>query len=121
MNSFNSGGNASVYALDAWTPETAETAIYPRLSISNNSNNQQYSDFWFRDGSFIKLKTVEVGINLPTSLVKKIGISKTRFYINGFNLLCFDHVKDFDPGNTNAAIYSYPFQRIVTLGVNVTF
>jgi TonB-linked SusC/RagA family outer membrane protein len=121
MNSFNASGNASVYALQAWTPETAETAIYPRLSISNNSNNQQYSDFWFLNGSFIKLKTVEVGINLPESLVKKAGISKTRFYINGYNLLCFDHVKDFDPEDPNAAIYRYPFQRVITMGINVTF
>jgi TonB-dependent starch-binding outer membrane protein SusC len=121
MNSFNGSGNASVYAMQAWTPETAETALYPRLSISNNSNNQQYSDFWFRNGSFIKLKTVEVGINLPETFVKKVGISKTRFYINGYNLLCFDHVKDFDPEDTNAAIYRYPFQRVFTLGINVTF
>jgi TonB-dependent starch-binding outer membrane protein SusC len=120
-NNFNGSGNASVNALNAWTPETAGTAEYPRLSISNNSNNQQYSDFWFRDGSFIKLKTVELGANLPESLVKRIGISKTRIYLNGYNLLCFDHVKDFDPENTDAAIYRYPFQRIYTMGVNITF
>lgn len=120
-NSFNASGNASVYALEAWTPETAETAIYPRLSISNYGNNQSYSDFWFRNGAFIKLKTVELGISLPQSWVKKIGLSKTRFYVNGYNLLCFDHVHDYDPENTNAAIYSYPFQRIATLGVNITF
>ena len=58
---------------------------------------------------------------LPESLMKKTGISKTRFYINGYNLLCFDHVKDFDPEDTNAAIYRYPFQRVFTLGINVTF
>jgi TonB-dependent starch-binding outer membrane protein SusC len=120
-NSFNSSGNASVYALEAWTPETAETAKYPRLSINNNSNNQQYSDFWFRNGSFIKLKTVELGLNLPESIVKKVGISKTRLYINGYNLLCFDHLKDYDPENTEAAISRYPYQRIYTLGINVTF
>ncbi|MCK9205991.1 MAG: TonB-dependent receptor [Salinivirgaceae bacterium] len=120
-SSFNADGNASVYALEAWTPETAETAIYPRLSINNNSNNQQYSDFWFRNGSFIKLKTVELGINLPELLVKRVGISKTRFYINGYNLLSFDHVKDYDPENPDAALNRYPFQRIYTLGLNVTF
>jgi len=120
-NSFNGEGNASVYALQAWTPETAGTAIYPRLSIKNNSNNQQYSDFWFRDGSFVKLKTVEIGYNLPSSVLKEIGISKVRAYVNGYNLLSFDHVKDFDPEDTSAGIYHYPMQRIITLGMNVTF
>ncbi len=118
---FDASGNSSVYALDAWTPENAESAKYPRLSISNNSNNQQYSDFWFRDGSFIKLKTVELGINIPESAITRIGLSKARFYFNGYNLLSFDRVKDFDPEDPNAAISRYPFQRIYTIGVNVTF
>jgi len=120
-NSLNGGGNATVYALDSWTPETAATAKYPRLSITNNGNNQQYSDFWFQNASFIKLKTVEIGFNLPSSLLSKVGISKTRIYLNGYNLLCFDYVKDYDPENLDAAIYRYPFERITTLGVNVTF
>jgi len=120
-NSFNGEGNASVYALQAWTPETAGTAIYPRLSIKKNSNNQQYSDFWFKDGSFVKLKTVEIGFNLPSSMLKKVGISKVRTYINGYNLLSFDHVKDYDPEDTNAGINHYPMQRILSLGMNVTF
>ena len=120
-NSFNGGGNATVYALDAWTPETASTAKYPRLSIDNNSNNQQYSDFWFQNASFIKLKTVEIGFNLPSAICKKAGISKTRLYVNGYNLLCFDYVKDYDPENTDAAVYRYPFERIFTVGLNVAF
>ena len=120
-NNFNSNGNASVYAFDAWTPENANSAAYPRLSINNNSNNQEYSDFWFLDGSFIRLKTVELGLSVPDAIIKVIGISKMRLYVNGFNLLCFDKVKDFDPENTNAALSSYPFQRIATLGINVTF
>jgi len=120
MNNFSGGGNASVYALQAWTPETANTAIYPRLSISNNSNNQFYSDFWFRNGSFLKLKSIEIGYELPVSLVKKIGLSKIRTYVNGYNLLSLDYVKDFDPEDTNAGIYVYPFQRIFTLGLSVS-
>ncbi|HET9571050.1 MAG TPA: TonB-dependent receptor [Bacteroidales bacterium] len=120
-NSFNGGGNASVYAFKAWTPETAETAIYPRLSINNNSNNQQWSDFWFRNGSFVKLKTIEIGYNLPASVLKIVKISKIRTYVNGYNLLSFDYVKDFDPEDTEAGMSHYPMQRIITVGMNVTF
>jgi len=120
-NSFSGGGNATEYAKQAWTPETASTALYPRLSISNNSNNQQFSDYWVEDGSFIKLKTVEIGYNIPTKIINKLGISKTRIYANGYNVLCFDKVNDYDPENTDAAIYRYPFQRILTVGLNVTF
>lgn len=121
MNNFNGGGNATAYALQAWTPETASTAIYPRLSISNNSNNQFYSDFWFRNGAFIKLKTIEIGYSLPAKLIKGIGISKIRTYVNGYNLFCFDYVNDFDPEDTEAGFSRYPFQRIITIGMNVVF
>lgn len=120
-NSFSGGGNASVYALNAWTPETSTTAIYPRLSINNNSNNNEYSDFWFRNGSFIKLKSIEFGYSLPTSVVKQIGLSNIRTYINGYNLCSWDYVKDFDPEDTNAGISVYPFQRIFTLGLRASF
>lgn len=121
ISNFDGGGNASVYALRAWTPETAETAIYPRLSINNNSNNRQWSDFWFKNGSFVKLKTVEIGFSLPSSVLKYVGLSKVRAYINGYNLLSLDYVKDYDPEDQNAGIYNYPMQRIITLGMNVTF
>jgi TonB-linked SusC/RagA family outer membrane protein len=120
-SNFNGGGNATLYALQAWTPETSETAIYPRLSVSNNSNNQQYSDFWFRDASFIRLKTLEIGYNIPSKILNVVGINKTRFYANGYNLFTFDKVNDFDPENTEAAFSRYPYKRIITLGVSVTF
>lgn len=120
-SNFNGGGNATLYAMKAWTPETASTALYPRLSVSNNSNNQQFSDYWFRDASFIRLKTIEIGYNFPLSLITKAGINKARIYANGYNLLTFDKVTDFDPENTEAAFSRYPYKRIVTLGVRVTF
>lgn len=121
QNNFNAGGNASVYAMEAWTPETAQTALYPRLSVNNNTNSQQYSDFWFRNGSFLKIRTIELGVSLPESLIAKVGIAKARFYVNGYNLFSFDHVIDFDPENTGAAIYGNPFERIATMGINITF
>lgn len=120
-SNFNGGGNATLNALKAWTPETVETALYPRLSISNNSNNQQYSDFWFRDASFIRLKSLEIGYNIPSAVLKVVGINKTRLYANGYNLFTFDKMKDFDPENTEAAFSRYPYKRIITLGVSVTF
>lgn len=121
MTNFASGGNATKYAKQAWTPETAATAIYPRLSVNNNGNNTQYSDFWFKEASFVKLKALELGYTLPRDLTMKAGISKSRIYVNGYNLLTICGIKDYDPEDTGAAIYKYPFSKIVTLGLNVTF
>jgi len=120
-SNFNGGGNASVYALEAWTPETASTAKYPRLTINNYNNNQQYSDFWFKDGSFVRLKSLEIGFNFPSKTLKKVGINKTRLYANGYNLLTFDKIKKYDPENGDAAFSKYPFKRIITAGLSITF
>lgn len=122
MNNFSGDqSNATRYAFDAWTPETASTAKYPRLSVNDNNNNRQYSDFWFINGSFLRLKALEIGYSIPSRLINKIGIAKTRVYVNGYNLLCFSKNEDFDIEYPNAARWAYPQKRIYTLGLNVTF
>jgi TonB-linked SusC/RagA family outer membrane protein len=118
---FYGGGNATIYAFDAWTPETSETATLPRLSVADNFSNSQFSDFWFREASFIRLKSLELGYTLPHAFVNRLGIARSRVYLNGFNLLTFDKIKDYDPENVDAAIYSYPVKGIITLGMYVNF
>ena len=61
FEAFQNNGKVSPIALGRWTPETAATANYPRLSSSNNLNNFHDSSFWLANGEFIKLRSVEFG------------------------------------------------------------
>ncbi|MDR1682017.1 MAG: TonB-dependent receptor, partial [Candidatus Symbiothrix sp.] len=115
-------GNATKYALDAWTPETAATAKYPRLTTSANTNNRQSSDFWVMDGSYIRVKNIVLAYNFSEKTLKNTGIQALKAYISGYNLFTFDKVKDYDPEpEPYYAFYAYPNNRTISLGINITF
>jgi len=65
------------------------------------------------------MKNIEIGYNLPTNLLLGMGIEGLRIYANGLNLLTFDKVKLIDPELTSGT--AYPLQRIVNLGLTLTF
>lgn len=117
---FTSLGNRALVKWQAdnhWTPETAETALTPRLTFTGRSNNSKMSDLWIRDASYIRLKNLELGYRLNPAILKRFGISNLRFYVNGYNLLTFDRLKFMDPEGSN----NYPLIKILNVGVNVTF
>lgn len=115
FQAFQSNGQIGDIALNRWTPQTAATADYPRLSSKNNLNNYQFSSFWQRDGSFVKLRSTEVGYTLPTSLSNRININSVRFFVNGTNLFSIDKVKYGDP----ESLTGYPVTRTLTMGATI--
>jgi TonB-dependent starch-binding outer membrane protein SusC len=120
----NSGPNDfNQFSLDRWTPETASTAKWPRLAISDRGNNDANSDFWLRSGDYVKLKTVEIGFCMPPNVINKLNLRKARFYVGGFNLLTFSKLDiDVDPEFADAGFGSfYPSLKTYTLGLNVQF
>ncbi|MFD2570474.1 SusC/RagA family TonB-linked outer membrane protein [Spirosoma soli] len=118
FHAFQNNGQVAPIALDRWTPETAATATYPRLSASNNLNNYQFSSFWQRDGSFIKLRSLELGYTLPVSLLNKAQITKARVFVNGTNLFSLDYMQGYiDPEVSSG----YPALRTVSAGVRLQF
>ncbi|NWJ50428.1 MAG: TonB-dependent receptor [Bacteroidetes bacterium] len=109
--------------LNRWTPATAATASYPALHYGpypNNKNSQ--SSLFLADASYIRLKSMEIGYSISPNALRKIGFSKTRFYVQGLNLLTWDKLKkyDVDP-ETNTGGDWYPIQRVISFGVDVTF
>ena len=82
-------------------------AEYPRLSYGPNSNNYQQSTYWLRNGSYLRLKTVEVGYTLPTQLVNKVHFNTVRIFFVGTNLLTWSAFKLWDPemGSTDGKRY----------------
>ncbi|MCI1785816.1 MAG: TonB-dependent receptor [Bacteroidales bacterium] len=109
-------------ALNHWTLENQDAnATYPRISLNKIENNQQSSTYWQRDMSFLRLKNVEVGYTIPKRITKKIGMSSTRIYLQGVNLLTFSKFKLWDPELSANYGNVYPTTRTVTLGVNLNF
>jgi len=115
---FQSNGNISTVALGRWTPETADTATFPRLSTAGNQNNYLYSSFWLRDGSFLKLRSAEFGYTFATKLLEKAKIEGIRLYVVGTNLFSLDYMKGYNDPET---LYGYPAVRTYSFGVNVKF
>lgn len=114
----------------AWTPELGNNAKFPLLGTNSTISraNVSLSDFWLVDARYLRLKTMEIGYQLPTSWVKPIGFKGIRVYTNGYNLLTWTNVDKFyqaDPESVNAsggiintgAITAYPNQRIYNFGV----
>ena len=102
-----------------WTPATAETSKYPRLSSQSNSNNYQNSTLWLFDRSFLKLRNLEVYYNLPKSALQGISfLHAAKVYLRGVDLFTFDHVKGMDAEYYSA---TQPLTRSVVAGVAVTF
>lgn len=114
---FQNDGKVSSMALDRWTSDTQESAIYPRLSSKNNSNNFQSSSFWQRDGSFVNLRNVELGYKIPSTLLNKNGIKDATLFISANNLLKFDYVRIADP----EIITGYPAMRVFNIGAKIQF
>ncbi|HKM94023.1 MAG TPA: SusC/RagA family TonB-linked outer membrane protein [Prolixibacteraceae bacterium] len=110
---FVNNNNITAFSENAWTPETASTATSPRLSTQLNFNTQVNTDFYARDGSFIKLRSLELGYST------KIGkIENVRIYFNGTNLFTWDKIDDLEAERLSSG---YPLMKSLSLGLKVNF
>lgn len=100
-----------------WTPETAATATYPRLSSLQNDNNNRTSDFWMRKADYFSLSRVQLNYNFPNSLLKRTFIRDLSLYLRGSNLLMA--AQDVKKRQLN--IGSEPQFRYYALGLKVSF
>lgn len=115
--------NFNEWHKEAWSQErfdSGQKITYPRLD-PGSSINHLASNFWYVNGSYIRLKNVEVGYTLPKKLSNFISASSVRFYMNGLNLLTFDAypVKYLDPEQTSELLY--PVFKTYNVGVNISF
>ena len=87
----------------------------------NDGNNRgPNSDYWLRDASYLRLKSVEFGYTLPAKALKAIWLKNLRIYVTGMNLLTFDKIGILDPESSTSGI-AYPLQRTFTIGLNLSF
>lgn len=97
---------------DYWSVNNQNiNAAYPRLTKSENNNNNQTSTYWLRNAAFLKLKNAEIGYSFKNA----------RLYVSGMNLLTFSPFKHWDPEMGGGSGLAYPTQRIFNVGIQVTF
>lgn len=98
-------------------------ARFPRLSYGGNANNNRNSTFWLNDGSYIRLKNVQLSYQTKAAFMKTVGIQNATFSLIGENLHVWDNLieKIFDPAQATGNGAKYPLQRIFTLQMNLKF
>ena len=115
-------GQAYENMLGRWTPETAESATFPRLTAGGNEYNRGNgwnSSFWLRSGNFIRLKNISLGYNLPDSFCNNyLGGLRLKIFVNGQNLFTKSACDLVDP---EVGFTSYPLQRCISTGINIRF
>jgi TonB-dependent starch-binding outer membrane protein SusC len=119
----NGAGVTKEWLTDSWTPENIEARL-PRLTTSNGyPENFKPSSFWVQDASYLRLKNLQVGYSLPSSLLQKIKIAKLRVFANAQNLLTITDFKLGDPERNlgRADLIEYPNSRTITAGLSLTF
>ena len=94
-------------------------ASYPRLSYGGNNYNYRQSTYWLRNGSYLRLKTLELGYSIPKPLVNKIRFNNIRLFLRGSNLLTFSSFKLWDPELGSSTGTEYPLAKSFTLGLSV--
>jgi TonB-linked SusC/RagA family outer membrane protein len=104
----------------AWTPENT-TGKYPRLDTQYRDNNNCASSLWVKDGSYIRLKTLQIGYSIPLKLLTKMNIARMRVYASGSNLFTLSGLDYLDPEVPDVNNGYYPQQRTFSFGMNLTF
>ena len=101
------------------------SSVDPRLA---NRNNTYYSGsgagnntYWLRNNNYMRLKNIEIGYNISTTILKKVGISNFRAFVGGVNLVTWDKMKIWDPESTSGSGQYYPQSRIINIGASVSF
>ena len=101
-----------------WTEETKDIANMPRLSTLDNSNNYQTSTEWLEDGSFLKLRNVNIYYNLPKKWIAPLRMENCKIYVRGNNLFSLDHISYLNCENMTL---NYPDMFSLYAGVNIKF
>jgi TonB-linked SusC/RagA family outer membrane protein len=123
---FVNNGNAYAIAQNAWAYypsqgiDTRATATYPRLTTVANTNNYQNSTFWMKNGSFLRIRNIELGYTIPGEVLQKAHIEKLRIYISAVNPVTWSNLLsnyNIDP-ETNSG---YPGLKSYNAGISLVF
>lgn len=126
--------NQTVDQLNRWQ-QPGDVTMIPQARLYEG-NGAGVSSRWVQDGTFVRLKTAQLGYTIPTSLLRKVSMQSARVYVSGLNLLTFTKYTGYDPEvntqyssttsqNANVTLghdfYTPPQQRTITFGLNIGF
>lgn len=121
---FNNGaGVTKEWATDSWTPDNPNARLPILTTPTGATENFQPSTFWLKDGSYMRLKNIQLRYSLPEKIASMLAMSRCTLFVNGENLVTFTKFKDFDPEKsvTGDSFYEYPSLKTFSFGVNVNF
>ncbi|WP_091538912.1 SusC/RagA family TonB-linked outer membrane protein [Thermoflexibacter ruber] len=131
FNSFQ--GNRSTRMLnESWTPQLGNAAKLPILDVSDNQSGNIPSTYYIESGSYLRMRTMQLGYTIPKSLLNKVGIASARAYIQGQNLFTVTPYSGTDPDvalqNNNQGDLGlgvdrglFPNSRQLLIGINIGF
>lgn len=116
----DAGSNKGVRVLDAWLPNVNTSSTIPMLTTNNKGDEGRTSSYFVENGSYMKLRTLQIGYNLPSKVLEKLRMSRCRFYLSGQNLLTIksSSLTCTDPENPN---WAYPIPTSFSFGLQVDF
>lgn len=126
MFAFVAGGKVKVHHLDRWNPSRSEAenlanAKYPLLHYDSYGNhNQRANSFFLKNGSFFRLKNIELSYSLPEKWIKHVGMSQCRVFFNANNLVTWDHLNGLTDPESNGS-NRYPICKTMNVGLNIQF
>ena len=127
----NSTGIVNVTSdmLNSWSGEGTSNTL-PRNSYTAPTSNRWFSQYSVENGTFLRLNNLQIGYTLKQSILSKVGLKETRFYLSGQNLFTLTKYKGYDPevGSFNQSVLQtgvdygrYPVARMLGIGVNCKF
>lgn len=119
MSLTDAGSNKGSRLLEAWTADNTSSTI-PALTTNNTGDEGRASSYFVENGSYLKLRSLQLGYNVPTSFLSKFKMSSARFYVSGQNLLTIKSksLTCADPENSN---WAYPLATSISFGIQLGF
>ncbi|WP_034041713.1 SusC/RagA family TonB-linked outer membrane protein [Wocania ichthyoenteri] len=118
--------NMSSDLLNAWTPQNTGSNV-PRNAFGDPNNNIRPSSYFLENGSYLRLKNIQIGYTFQESVTSKLAISNARIYVTANNLFTITDYSGFDPGLANGGTFTrgvdrgfYPLTKSFILGVNLS-
>lgn len=114
--------NQTTATLDRWQQE-GDMNVMPRAVFNDPNKNTRASDRWIEDGSYLRIKNIVFGYNLPNRWIERFGMQQARVYFSGSNIYTFTNYEGVDPEVGISGIENgvYPVTRTMSFGVNITF
>ncbi len=116
----DAGSNKGVRVLDAWLPNVNTSSTIPMLTTNNRGDEGRTSSYFVENGSYAKLRTLQLGYNLPKNVLSSLHMSRARVYVSGQNLLTIksSSLTCTDPENPN---WAYPIPTSFSFGLQLDF